>query len=236
MPFLHQLRLAQKFIALGLMALLLTGVPTALYTALIAELLALSDGLLDDYALSLDPNADSYPLIIAAFGHAPALAERLGQLRAQGTGILATGSLSPENRATLIALKSRANEIYGDMIGNLGKSTHLNSALKANLGDRAEGLNAQIAKTLAMAEKELIQATELTLPSETYFQTFNAVALPELSRLLESRATDLRRTQWLMMAGRTEEQASSLQATAAASLKAQAQQLVQAVAVFRLAA
>lgn len=185
------------------------GESSAAHTALIAELLTLNGHLLDDYALSLDPSADSYALIYAAFVDAPALAERLGQLRAQGTGYLATGTLQPENRATLVAVKSRAQELYGDMLGNLGKATAGNPDLKANLGDKASVLKAQIATTLTLADQQLIQAAELTFPSETYFQTFtdtinavytfNEVALKDLSILLQSRADGLRQGQWWMI-------------------------------------
>jgi len=118
---------------------------SAQHTALIADLLVLNEGLLDDYTLSLDPNPDSYALMMSGFVNAPALAERLGQLRAQGTGFLATGTLPPEKRATLEAVKSRAQELYGDMIGNLGKATAVNAELKARLGDKAAVLKAEIA-------------------------------------------------------------------------------------------
>ena len=184
---------------------------SAQHTALIAELLALNGNLLDDYALALDPQADSYALIMAAFVNAPALAERLGQLHAQGTGFLATGSLLPENRVQLAAIKSRGQEIYGDMIENLGKATGTNAALNADLAAKADALKLQIAKTLTLADDELIKATELKLAPDQYFQAFtdtinsvyafNALALKDLSVLLDERANHLRRDQWLMLVG-----------------------------------
>ena len=99
-----------------------------------------------------------------------AVAQR--QLRLQGTGFLATGKLPPENRATLVALRGRTQELYGTMIGNLGKATAGNAQLKGRLGDKADELKGQIAKTLALADQELIQASELKLPSDVYFQAF----------------------------------------------------------------
>ncbi len=184
---------------------------SARHTALIAELLALNEQLLDDFGLSLDPHADSYALVMATFVDAPALAERLGQLRAQGTGLLATGSLSPENRAGLVAVKGRAQELYGAMIGNLGKATTGNAVLQAQLGDKAIDLQGSIGKTLVLADQELIQAAELKLAPDVYFQTFtdtidavysfNAVALKSLSQLLENRAQGLQRTRWIMAIG-----------------------------------
>jgi len=184
---------------------------SARHTALIAELLALNEGLLDEFALSLDPNADSYALIMATFVNAPALAERLGQLRAQGTGFLATGTLPVESRATLTAIKGRAQELFGEMMGNVGKATASNAPIKDHLGAQAETLKAQIGKTLLLADEGLIQAAELKLPSETYYQAFtetinavyafNGVALKDLAGLLDSRATSMRHQQWLTIGG-----------------------------------
>ena len=183
---------------------------TVRHTALVAELLALNSNVMDDYGLSHDTTADGYALIMAAFVNAPALAERLGQLRAQGTGLLVTGNLLPENRATLAAVKDRTQELLGDMTGNLDKATAANAVFKANLGDKAQSLKDEIAKSLAMVDQELIQAAELKLAPDIYFQAltdainavyaFNTVALKDLSALLDQRANHLRHTQWAMFA------------------------------------
>ena len=183
---------------------------TVRHTALVAELLALNSNVMDDYGLSHDTTADGYALIVAAFVNAPALAERLGQLRAQGTGLLVTGNLLPENRATLAAVKDRTQELLGDMTGNLDKATAANAVFKANLGDKAQSLKDEIAKSLAMVDQDLIQAAELKLAPDIYFQAltdainavyaFNTVALKDLSALLDQRANHLRHTQWAMFA------------------------------------
>ncbi len=183
---------------------------TVRHTALVAELLALNSNVMDDYGLSHDTTADGYALIMAAFVNAPALAERLGQLRAQGTGLLVTGNLLPENRATLAAVKDRTQELLGDMTGNLDKATAANAVFKANLGDKAQSLKDEIAKSLAMVDQDLIQAAELKLAPDIYFQAltdainavyaFNTVALKDLSALLDQRANHLRHTQWAMFA------------------------------------
>ena len=183
---------------------------TVRHTALVAELLALNSNVMDDYGLSHDTTADGYALIVAAFVNAPAVAERMGQLRAQGTGLLVTGNLLPENRATLAAVKDRTQELLGDMTGNLDKATAANAVFKANLGDKAQSLKDEIAKSLAMVDQDLIQAAELKLAPDIYFQAltdainavyaFNTVALKDLSALLDQRANHLRHTQWAMFA------------------------------------
>ncbi len=182
---------------------------SARHTQLIAGLLALNTNLLDDYALSLDPKADSHALIMGSFVSAPGLAEKLGQLRAQGTGFLATGNLPPESRVSLSATQGRATELFTELTGNLNNATAANPVLRAELTAKAELLQKMIGKTLAMADRDLIKASELTLPSDQYFQEFtntinsvyefNAIALSALAELLDERAQTLRQTQWLML-------------------------------------
>lgn len=46
-----------------------------------------------------------------------------------------------------MAVKGRAQDLYGDMSGNLGKATVANAVFKANLGDKAQSLQDDIAKS-----------------------------------------------------------------------------------------
>jgi methyl-accepting chemotaxis protein len=178
---------------------------SAQHTQLIAELLALNMDLLDDFGLSLDPQADSYSMVMASFSNAPSLAEKLGQMRARGTGFLATGTMPPEGRMALATAQAQANDLYAEMVRNLGKATEANAELKTALAAKADALQQQIVKALAMADQSLIKATELTLPADTYYQEFtttidavyefNAIALPTLATLLDDRARNLEKVQ-----------------------------------------
>ena len=180
----------------------------ARHTQLIADLLALNDDLLDAYALSLDPQVDSYSMIIASSVSAPALAERLGQLRGLGTAVLVAGSLPADMRARLTAVHTRAVELSGEMMRSLVKASAANGNLKEALGSKAEMLNAKIGKTLAAADQNLLRAGELKWPAADYFQEFtdtidavyefNAVSLDKLGVLLNTRVHDLRRVQFIV--------------------------------------
>jgi methyl-accepting chemotaxis protein len=178
------------------------------HTELIAQWLQLNDDLLDEFGLALDPQADSYAMIVATLASAPALAERLGQMRGQGTGALTAGTLPPEGRMALSATRDRANELLGDMRRNLGKATAANAALKAELGAKSDALKAQIANSLAMADQGLISAATLKLPAVEYFENFtntidalyafNGIATGALATLLDERVASLRRSGMLV--------------------------------------
>ncbi|MDR7308660.1 methyl-accepting chemotaxis protein [Rhodoferax saidenbachensis] len=182
---------------------------SARHTQLIAELLALNLDLLDEFGLSLDPQADSYSMIMASFANAPGLAEKLGQMRARGTGFLADNAMPPEGRMALSTAQAQANEIYGEMMRNLGKATAANANLKTTLAAKADTLKEQIVKTLAMADQELINAAELKLPADAYYQEFthtingvydfNAIALPTLASLLDARAHDVQQARLVVL-------------------------------------
>ncbi|MGQ0599607.1 methyl-accepting chemotaxis protein [Aquabacterium sp.] len=181
---------------------------TRKHTALIASLMQLNGQLMDEFGLSVDPIIENHALIDAVLRAAPMLAEKLGQLRAQGTGFLAQGSVPPDSRAKLVALRVGADEVFVDLTGNLTKSLVANEQLKAELSTQADVLKAQINRTLTMADQGLINAAELKMPAKDYFDEFtrtinsiyefNGVAFKQLSAVLEARSTQLSRTGYLV--------------------------------------
>jgi len=183
---------------------------TQLHTQLIADLLLLSEELLDYSGMSLDPDVDTYFLIQASLVNMPWLAESLGIMRAQGTGFLAQGNLPPEGRASLQALKKRALELQGDMFRNLKKSSDANPAMKVALSAKADTGRAAVDKTLALAEQELISAAEPKLPATEYFDEFtrtidglyefNTLAMDTMTATMAARVSRLHQGEYLVFA------------------------------------
>jgi methyl-accepting chemotaxis protein len=179
------------------------------HTRLIASLMVFNERVLDEYKLSQDPALATSALIQATLVQAPWLAEKMGILRAQGTGFLAKGELPPEGRATLLALQSRVNELYGDMMRNLDKTAQGDAALKTQLASGTDTLKTQIAATMALASREVFDAQALSLAPNAFFDeftrtidqlyAFNAVAMNGLVGTLENRVQDLRNAMLLMV-------------------------------------
>ena len=182
---------------------------TKMHTQLIATLLLVNEEVLSDFGLSLDPDADTYFLIQSSFVNMPALGENLGIMRAQGTGFLALANLPPEGRASLQGLNRRVGEVQGEMFRNLKRAEEANSDMKAALSDRAESSRSMIEKTLLMADKALIAATEITYPAAEYFDEytrtidglyeFNAVAMKSLTDTISQRLVKLHKTQIMVI-------------------------------------
>ena len=169
------------------------------HTELIAALFQLNDDLLAEYGVLFDPDADSYYLAMASLKTAPQLAEHLGRMRGLGTGILAAGQISPENRTTLVGLRERVVEASGDLKRGLIGAGRANASLKRVMEPKFTALETQVAATLTLVETQLISAQTLTMPANTYNQALtktiedifelNATALPEFTRLLQQRVT-----------------------------------------------
>ena len=176
---------------------------TKRHTQLIAGYLLLSEELLDEFGLSLDPDADTYYLLRAAFVNAPMLAENLGVMRALGSGFLTQALLPPEGRATLQGLQKRVLELQGEMVRNIKKTADANPAIKASLQARSDAAMGAVVKTMAMADQGLLSATEIKMPATEYFDDFtrtidglfefNGLATDSLTVALNARRASLER-------------------------------------------
>jgi methyl-accepting chemotaxis protein len=145
---------------------------TQLHTQIITGQLQIGEELLDEYGLSLEPNADTYALIRATMADMPWLAENLGIMRAMGSGFLTKAAAPPEGKATLRALSKRAVELQASMFRQVAIATQTNPDMKAKLETASQASQAAVDKTLALANDNILNATELTLPAVAYFDNF----------------------------------------------------------------
>ncbi len=176
---------------------------TAQHTALIASVMRISEELLNAYGLQLEESEHAYALIQAALVHTPMLGEKLGILRAQGSGFLARRELPPVNKGLVMALQQRAQELQGDAFRQFERAMQHDAGYRAALGPSAEAAHALVTQALALATKEVTEATTLQLAPQDYFDTFtrtidalyalNAKALESLDATLQQRQASLRR-------------------------------------------
>ncbi|UCU99139.1 methyl-accepting chemotaxis protein [Acidovorax radicis] len=184
---------------------------TAQHTQLIADLLQLNEALVHAYGLQLDPDADTHALIQASLAQAPMLGEKLGMLRAQGASALGKHELTPQGKGQLLVLQQRVAELQADTFRGLDRALQGNAQLQRALGSSAQAVQGQIQQTLQMAERDVINATELTLASKDYFDTFtrtidalnalNSQSMDSLDQALQARVSDLQRgLMWIALA------------------------------------
>jgi len=178
-----------------------TAQSTKAHTEFVATLLRLNDAALDEFGLTLDPGAASYELIRGAFISAPWLTEKLGVMRAMGSGFLTKGELPDLGRGTLLGLKDRANELQQEFLGHVASAGKADAAFAQALGSHADALHSRVQATLALADQKLINATEIQFPATEYFDDFtrsidavyqfNTLAMATLDQALRQRVRDL---------------------------------------------
>lgn len=177
------------------------------HTATIAQLLVTNGLILDYFELALDPEAQSFYLMDAALIQMPGLVESMGQLRARGVALLASGTASPEQRANMTALKNRANDRYEALGASLQKGV-ITPELKQQIDAAGKTALDLTGTFLAVVEKEIVNTEQLAYPAKDYFAhatnaidsqfKLNTIIANELEALLKQRVSALTTTQYTL--------------------------------------
>ena len=174
---------------------------TAQHTALITSIMRISDELLHFYGLQVETEVGPHALIQAALVSTPMLGEKLGILRAQGSGFLARHELPPFNKGVVSSLHQRAQELQAQAFTDFARALQAEPAYRSSLEALTQQAQTQVRQALELATREVLEAPELTLAPQTYFDTFtrtidglyelNAQALAQLDSTLQQRQTSL---------------------------------------------
>ncbi len=180
---------------------------TAQHTALIASIMRISDELLHFYGLQVETEVGPHALIQAALVSTPMLGEKLGILRAQGSGFLARHELPPFNKGVVSSLHQRAQELQAQAFTDFARALQAEPAYRSSLEALTQQAQTQVRQALELATREVLEAPELTLAPQTYFDTFtrtidglyelNAQALAQLDATLQQRQARLQNMLWL---------------------------------------
>ncbi len=182
---------------------------TARHNKIVQDLMLLSEEILIESDLLLDPVKNTYFMVNAVMLNAPRLAENIGQMRAAGTAFLTAGSINDEGRTKLAGLLSNVNLFLSDFMRNIDKAVQFDPKMKAALEAKGNEVKALINKTLLMTTQELLQAKELKLPSNEYFSeytrtidaiyAYNSSAADNLTQVLRIREGNLQQTVYFMV-------------------------------------
>jgi methyl-accepting chemotaxis protein len=167
------------------------------HTALIDSVLTYMADVGDHYRLTVDPEIDSFYLIDTVMNKAPVALERMGQMRAKGTGILTKKVMHDQQKIEMSSLMAELNGANKTLSINLEKTARYNPDLKAGLDQAAKDYvdaSEQIGKvivedmmlgTFAMAPKDYFDLTTVAI-DKGYKQMFEMM-LPTLEKLIERR-------------------------------------------------
>jgi methyl-accepting chemotaxis protein len=171
----------------------------ARHNEVIAKFTSALDTLLDEDAVSIDPDMTVHYLAQAAFIHVPATAEVLGQANALATVCLTLKQCSDADRAAIGAVLDRLKDTQPQARLAIDKAAALDAELKARLAPLVTQAEADAAKAVRSARTDVIFNRQLTATPAEYAaaqaQTIDSMlrlsraAAAEARALLEDRAS-----------------------------------------------
>ncbi len=139
------------------------------HTAVIADAFKVFSSILNDTKLILDPQPENYYLIVAA-NEVLSLSEAQGQLRAVGSGILASQSMSTQDELKVGVLLAQGLQAQTRARNSFEYSFAANDAVAARLKEQVLSADAASQKVMALAFEKLASASALDYSAGAYFQ------------------------------------------------------------------
>ncbi len=159
------------------------------HNILIEELLLFTQSIVNDFSLMLYVQLDSRALAEAVM-QIPWLIDDLGQLRGLGTGIVARGNISANEKVMLMALGQSASVRMDDLVKNMDVLFQKNAPLKLRLSAKVSEAVNSASHFLDTVYKQITQLVVLDMPTGAYFST-TSPALSDFSSLLTAIANEL---------------------------------------------
>ena len=174
------------------------------HTALIRELVLTVHDLGDDGNLTLDPSADTYYLIDNVLRRVPDVSERLGRLRALGTGVLAAKTMDDQRRFDVSSQLGELNMALADFNENLQRAASANPAIKPSLDSLGKEFNGVTAKVIDALQEHMLKG-DFEMAPQAYFDLVTRAVdmtfaktyeelIPVAQGLLRARIAKMNRT------------------------------------------
>ena len=172
------------------------------HTGLIRKIVLALHDLGDDGNLTLDPSADTYYLIDNTLRRVPDVSERLGRLRAMGTGALAAKAVDDQRRFDLSSQLGELNMAVLDLNENFERAGAANANIRPTLDALSKDFNASTSQVVDQLQNHVLKG-DLEMAPPAYFDMVTkvidlvftktyATLIPEASSLLDKRLNDLK--------------------------------------------
>jgi diguanylate cyclase (GGDEF)-like protein/PAS domain S-box-containing protein len=140
----------------------------ASHTRLIGQMLLFMGTVADEYALTLDPDIDTYYLIDSTVIKLPMAIEQLGQLRAYGSGILAAKRVSTDQKVTVQTLIAGLANAQESLAFNLEKTGRYNPSIQGVLAASSREIGGSIDRVIQRVRSDILQE-QFSLNPESFF-------------------------------------------------------------------
>ncbi|HNC28131.1 methyl-accepting chemotaxis protein [Accumulibacter sp.] len=181
------------------------------HTRLIEDLLHFQSSIADHYGLTNDPEIDSTRLIDTIVRSLPWALERMGQLRALGTGALASKQpLQIVQQVEISTVLAGLNATVEALGRNLEYTAERNPALRGQLETAAKGMKEAAEKINVLVNQDVLPGNYATPPGDYFALTTAALEkgysemydrlYPLLEQLLQKRVQQAQRDLYLDIA------------------------------------
>ncbi|MBW7903209.1 MAG: methyl-accepting chemotaxis protein [Rhodocyclaceae bacterium] len=170
----------------------------ARHTQLIDQLLIFQIAAADATSLTFDPEVDVFYLVDTGLTRLPVVLERLGQLRALGTGHLAVRQIGDAQKVRLHSLIAEMNGALKFLHLNLDKTGRYNAGLAGSLKQTRERIGSDSEAVVRLIVDDIVGGVFATAPADYFalttrlidlgYQEAYDVLLPTLRALIEARA------------------------------------------------
>ncbi len=168
-----------------------------LHTDLIDRMLVFEVHIADDYALTFDSDIEAFYLVDTIINKMPQALERLGQIRALGTGILAKKQISAYQQAEMLILVAELRHELKFLIINLEKTGRFSPEIQSPLLVATEDIVDSMHQVIDLVHSDIISEHFVTT-SEDFFKKVTAaidkgyrqvdqILLPKTEALIAAR-------------------------------------------------
>ena len=145
------------------------------HTDLIDRMLEFEVRAADDYALTFDSDRDAFYLIDTTINKLPLALERLGQIRAFGTGILTNRQISDYQTAEMIALIAELRHELKFLAINLDKTGQFNPEIQSSLQAANKDISDSAHRIVDLVQADIVSGHFITTPEEFFRMTTAAI-------------------------------------------------------------
>ena len=159
-----------------------------IHTLLAEGVTKIIDSISNASGLALDPDLDSYYVMIALQTQVPALAEQMGQARALGATALADGMVEVNEKIGLQVRKARIDDLHNRLQGFLQIATGANGSISASLVQPLDAYSKASQTYHTLITQNFFDAGREITPATSYFAAATQAidALYVLGDVLES--------------------------------------------------
>ena len=147
----------------------------AAHTRLIDRIQSFEVSVADDYALTLDPELDTYYLIDTIVNKLSHALEHLGQLRAYGTGILASKQVTVQQKIEISILIAGLDDALGLLKTNFDKTGRYNPALHGLISAASRDIADSARQMAGIVKSDILTGRFATLPNDFFGMSTAAI-------------------------------------------------------------